>query len=161
MQQDNLILGERFSAIPLLLVNFANRFTVLANLIHRLDNGPIRESSLQYNDEQSLLHMSRLRNRLQLIGIIQYCAAVCLVLALTSMIAAYFFGPDISGMTFLSSIMLMIISMPLFTHENRIAKGMLDNDLSGVQTRKKWQRYLKPKNKQRNKSRQAASNKTG
>ena len=36
MQQDILIIGVLFPAIPLMMVNFGNRYTVLANLIRHL-----------------------------------------------------------------------------------------------------------------------------
>ena len=42
MQQDILIIGVLFPVIPLMMVNFGNRYTVLANLIRHLHDEVIR-----------------------------------------------------------------------------------------------------------------------
>ena len=44
MQQDILIIGVLFPAIPLMMVNFGNRYTVLANLIRHLHDEVIRDN---------------------------------------------------------------------------------------------------------------------
>ena len=44
MQQDILIIGVLFPAIPLMMVNFGNRYTVLANLIRHLHDEVLRDS---------------------------------------------------------------------------------------------------------------------
>ena len=90
MQQDILIIGVLFPAIPLMMVNFGNRYSVLANLIRHLHDEVIRDNVSPKDAERFLLQISRLRNRLHLIGIIQSCAAISFVLALGAMIAAYF-----------------------------------------------------------------------
>lgn len=42
MQQDILIIGVLFPAIPLMMVNFGNRYPVLANLVRHLRKEVIR-----------------------------------------------------------------------------------------------------------------------
>ena len=71
MQQDILIIGVLFPAIPLMMVNFGNRYTVLANLIRHLHDEVIRDNVSPKDAERFLLQISPLRNRLRLIGIIQ------------------------------------------------------------------------------------------
>ena len=44
MQQDILIIGVLFPAIPLMMVNFGNRYTVLVNLIRHLHDEVIRNN---------------------------------------------------------------------------------------------------------------------
>ena len=44
MQQDILIIGVLFPAFVLMMVNFGNRYTVLANLIRHLHDEVIREN---------------------------------------------------------------------------------------------------------------------
>ena len=90
MQQDILIIGVLFPAIPLMMVNFGNRYTVLAKLIRSLHDEVLSKNISPQDAGRFLLQIRRLRNRLRLIGIIQSCAAMAFVLALISMIATQF-----------------------------------------------------------------------
>ena len=144
MQQDILIIGVLFPAIPLIMVNFENRYTVLANLIRHLHDEVIRDNVSPKDAKRFLLRISPLRNRLRLIGIIQSCAAISFVLALEAMIAAYFHERLVFGLLFLGSIMLMIGSMLLFTRKIQIANTALDVHLSDLETHQEWAQYLKP-----------------
>ena len=119
MQQDILIIGVLFPAIPLMMVNFSNRYTVLATLIRHLHDEVIRDSVSPKDAERFLLQISRLRNRLRLIGITQSCAAIAFVLALGAMIAAYFDERLLSSMLFLNSILLLMGSMLIFTAKSK------------------------------------------
>ena len=149
MQQDILIIGVLFPAIPLMMVNFGNRYTVLATLIRHLHDEVIRDSVSPNDAERFLLQISRLRDRLRLIGIIQSCAAIAFVLALGAMIAAYFDERLLSSMLFLTSILLMMGSMLLFTREIQIANTALDVHLSDLETHQEWEQFLKPKRRRR------------
>ena len=111
MQQDILIIGVLFTAIPLMMVNFGNRYTVLANLIRNLHEEVFGENISPQDAERFLLQIRRLRDRLRLIGIIQSCAAMAFVMALMAMIAAYFDEHALSSMLFMGSISLLMISM--------------------------------------------------
>ena len=145
MQQDILIIGVLFPAIPLMMVNFGNRYTVLATLIRHLHDEAIRDSVSLNDAERFLLQISRLRDRLRLIGIIQSCAAIAFVLALGAMIAAYFDEGLLSSMLFLTSILLLMGSMLLFTREIQIANTALDVHLSDLAAHQEWEQYLNPK----------------
>ena len=145
MQPDILIIGVLFPAIPLMMVNFSNRYTVLANLIRHLHDEVIRDNISAKDAERFLLQISPLRNRLRLISVTQSCAAISFVLALGAMIAAYFDERMISSFLFLGSILLMMVSMLLFTREIQIANTALDVHLSDLETHKEWEQYLKPK----------------
>ena len=145
MQQDILIIGVLFPAIPLMMVNFGNRYTVLANLIRHLHDEVIRDNVSPKDAERFLLQI----NRLHLIGIIQSCAAVSFVLALGAMIAAYFDERIVSSILFLGSILLMMGSMLLFTREIQIANTALDVHLSDLESHQEWEKYLKPKRRRR------------
>ena len=149
MQQDILIIGVLFPAIPLMMVNFGNRYTVLATLIRHLHDEVIRDSISPQDAERFLLQISRLRDRLRLIGIIQSCAAIAFVLALGAMIAAYFDERLLSSMLFLTSILLLMGSMLLFTREIQIANTALDVHLSDLETHQEWEQYLKPRHRKR------------
>ena len=117
---------------------------MLANLIRHLHDEVIRDNVSQKDAERFLLQISPLRNRLRLIGIIQSCAAISLVLALGAMIAAYFDERLVSSFLFLGSILLMMGSMPLFTRGIQIANTALVH-LSDLETHQEWEQYLKPK----------------
>ena len=120
MQQDILIIGVLFPVIPLMIVDFGNRYTVLANMIRHLHDEAIRDNVSPNDAERFLLQVNRLRDRLGLIGIIQSCAAISFVLALGAIIAAYFDERVVSSILFLGSILLMMGSVPLFTREIQI-----------------------------------------
>ena len=149
MQQDILIIGVLFPAIPLMMVNFGNRYTVLANLIRHLHDEVIRDNVSPKDAKRLLLQISPIRNRLRLIGIIQSCAAISFILALSAMIAAYFDARLISSIMFLGSILLMVGSMLLFTREIQIANTALDLHLSDLETHQDWGQYLAPKRRHR------------
>lgn len=125
MQQDILIIGVLFPATPLMMFNFGNHYSVLANLIRHLHDEVIRDSVSPKDAERFLLQISRLSNRLRLIGIIQSCAAISFVLTMGAMIAAYFDEPVIASILFLGSILLMMGSMRLFTREIQMANRSL------------------------------------
>ena len=161
MQQDILIIGVLFPAIPLMMVNFGNRYTVLANLIRHLHDEVIRDNVSPNDAERFLRQISRLRNRLRLIGIIHSCAAMAFVLALTAMIATYFDEPTIASIMFLCSISLLIIFMLLFTRKIQIANTALDVHLSDLETHQEWQQYLKLKRKRRKTGGNKAARKMG
>ena len=145
MRQDILIIGVLFPAIPLMMVNFGNRHTILATLIQHLHDEVIRDSVSSNYAERFLLRLSRLRDRLRLMGIIQSCAAIAFVLALGAMIAAYFDERLLSSMLFLISILLLMGSMLLFIREIQIANTALDVRLSDLETHQEWKQYLKPR----------------
>ena len=132
MQQDILIIGVLFPAIPLMMVNFGNRYTVLANLIRHLHDEVIRDNVSPTDAERFILQINRLRHRLRLIGVIQSCAAVAFVFALAAMIAAYFGYMEFASWLFLGSIFLLMGSMLLFTREIQIANTALDVHLSDL-----------------------------
>lgn len=149
MQQDILIIGVLFPAIPPTMVNFGNRYTVLANLIRRLHDEMMRDNVSPKDAEHFLLQIKRICDRLRLIGIIQSCAAISFVLALGAMITAYFDGRLVSSILFLGSTLLMMGSMLLFTREIQIANTALDVHLSDLESHQEWEQYLKPKRRHR------------
>lgn len=157
MQQNILIIGVHFSTIPLVMVNFGNRYTVFTNLIRQLHDEVICKNELPNDAEHFLLQI----NRLHLIGIIRSSAVMALVLAPTAMIATYFEEPNIAIRMFLCTFTLLVISMLLFSREIQIANTPLDFDLSDLETHQEWQQYMKPNRKRRTKNGQAATKKTG
>ena len=56
MHEDILIIGVLFPAIPLMMVNFGNRYSVLANLIRHLHDEVIKTDVLQ--DAERSCHRS-------------------------------------------------------------------------------------------------------
>ena len=140
MQSDILIIGVLFPAIPLMMVNFGNRYTVLANLIRHLHDELIRDNASPKDVERFMLQINRLEIDCGSIGIIQSCAAFSFVLALGAMIAAYFDERAVSSIMF-RSIFLMMSSMLFFTREIQIANTALDVHLSDLETRQEWRQY--------------------
>ena len=147
MQQDILIIGVLFPAIPLMMVNFGNRYTVLANLIRHLHDEVIRDNISPTDAERFLNQINQLRDRLRLIGIIQSLAAISFVFALFAMIAAYFDNQTTASYLFLSSIFLLISSMLIFVREIQIANSALDVHLSDLAEHEDWQKHLKSRNR--------------
>ena len=147
MRQDTLVIGVLFPAIPLMRVNFGNRYSVLTNLIRKLHDEVTGDNFSPQNTERFFLQISRLRDRLLLIGVTQSCSATAFTLALTAMIAAYFYESSLASMLFLGSITLLIVSMLLFTREIHIPNTALDVLLSDLEEHNEWQKCLTPKRK--------------
>ena len=146
MQQDILIIGVLFPAIPLMMVNFGNRYTVLANLIRHLHDEVIRDNVSPKDAERFLLQISPLRNRLRLIGIIQSCAAISFVLALGAMIVAYFDERVVSSILFLGSIQRRWARCCCSPRtRSRTGAGRM----SDLETHQEWEQYPKPKRRRR------------
>ena len=55
MKQDILIIGVLFPAIPLMMVNFGNQYTALANLIRHLHDEVMRDNISPADAERFLL----------------------------------------------------------------------------------------------------------
>ena len=134
---DTLILRALFAAILLAMVDFGNRHTVLANLIRHLHDEVIRDSISPKDAGRLLLHISRVSDRLRLIGIKQFYTAVASVFALASMIAAYFSYIEGVSHLFLASIFLLMGFMLLFTREIQVATTALDVHLSNLEAHQK------------------------
>ena len=152
MKQDILVIGVLFPTIPLMMVNFGNRYAILATLIRHLHDGVIRDNVSPNDAERFLLQINRLRNRLRLIGIIQSCAAISFVIALSAMIAAYFDEHMVSSVLFLGLILLLMGLMLLFTREIQIANTALDVHLSDLESHQEWEQYWKPKRRRQTKA---------
>lgn len=144
MQPDILIIGVLFPAIPLMMVNFGNRYSVLASLIRSLHDEVIRDNVSIGDAERFLSQISRLRHRLRLIGFIQSCAAFAFVLALAAMIATYFDYKLMASWLFFGSMTLMMASMLIFMREIQIANAALDVHLSDLALHQEWHEFLQP-----------------
>ena len=149
MQQDILIIGVLFPAIPLMMINFGNRYSVLATLIRNLHDNVIRDNTTPDDASRFLRQITSLRKRLQLIGIVQTCAATAFVAALSAMIAMYLDQVSFGSWLFFTSIVLLMVAMSLFMLEIQIANRALDVHLSDLEDRQEWEAYLHPPRKSR------------
>ena len=145
MQQDILIIGVLFPAIPLMMINFGNRYAVLASLIRDLHDMVIRDNTSQGDAERFLLQINSLRKRLWLIGIVQTISALAFCFALLAMISKYPDATAIGSWLFFSSIMLMMLAMLSFTIEIQIANSALDVHISDLEDHHEWHHLNKPK----------------
>ena len=149
MQQDILIIGVLFSAIPFMVVNFANYYRVLATLIRHLHDEVIRDSLSPNEIERFFLQLRRLGERFRLIGIIQSCAAITIVLAIVAIITVYFDERLLSSLLFLTSMLLPMGWILCFTREIQIANAALEVHLSDNEALQELQQYLKPRHSNR------------
>ena len=135
---------------PIDVVNFGNRYTVLANLIRHLHDEVLRDI-VSPNDAERFHYKSvdfaiAAPNRHHPI-----CAAISFVMALGAMIAAYFDESTVSSILFLISIILMMGSMLLFTREIQIANIALNVHLSDLESHQEWEEYWKPQRRRQGK----------
>lgn len=133
MTQDILIIGVLFPAIPLMMINFGNRYTALSALIRTLHDRIMYEGAKPDDEERMLRQIKTLRMRLQLVRIIQTCAGAAFILALLAMIVFYFKEADTASFLFLSSIVLMAIAMLMFIFEIQVANNALDVHISDME----------------------------
>ena len=151
MQLNILIVGVLFPAIPLMMINFGNRYSLLAGLIRNLHDTVINENISTDDSARFFRQIASLRQRLRLIAIIQTCGALAFILNLSAMISLYFGIETIGSWLFFSSIILMVAAMIQFTIEIQIANSALDVHLSDLEKHQEWQDYLaasKPPSKQ-------------
>ena len=74
MQLNILIVGVLFPAIPLMMINFGNRYQLLAGLIRNLHDTVINETTSTEDSARFFHQITGLRQRLRLIAIIQTCS---------------------------------------------------------------------------------------
>ena len=142
MELNILIVGVLFPAIPLMMINFGNRYSLLAGLIRNLHDTVINENILTDDSARFFRQIASLRQRLRLIAIIQTCGALAFILNLSAMISLYFGIETIGSWLFFSSIILMAAAMIQFTIEIQIANSALDVHLSDLEKHQEWQDYL-------------------
>jgi len=142
MELNILIVGVLFPAIPLMMINFGNRYSLLAGLIRNLHDTVINENILTDDSARFFRQIASLRQRLRLIAIIQTCGALAFILNLSAMISLYFGIETIGSWLFFSSIILMVAAMIQFTIEIQIANSALDVHLSDLEKHQEWQDYL-------------------
>ena len=142
MELNILIVGVLFPAIPLMMINFGNRYSLLAGLIRNLHDTVINENILTDDSARFFRQIASLRQRLRLIAIIQTCGALAFILNLSAMISLYFGLETIGSWLFFASILLMVAAMIQFTIEIQIANSALDVHLSDLKKHQEWQDYL-------------------
>jgi hypothetical protein len=142
MQLNILIVGVLFPAIPLMMINFGNRYSLLAGLIRNLHDTVINDNISTDDSARFFRQIASLRQRLRLIAIIQTCGALAFILNLSAMISLYFGIETIGSWLFFSSIILMVAAMIQFTIEIQIANSALDVHLSDLEKHQEWQDYL-------------------
>ena len=142
MQLNILIVGVLFPAIPLMMINFGNRYSLLAGLIRNLHDTVINDNISTDDSARFFRQIASLRQRLRLIAIIQTCGALAFILNLSAMISLYFGIETIGSWLFFSSIILMAAAMIQFTIEIQIANSALDVHLSDLEKHQEWQDYL-------------------
>ena len=142
MELNILIVGVLFPAIPLMMINFGNRYSLLAGLIRNLHDTVINENVSTDDSARFFTQIASLRHRLRLIAIIQTCGALAFILNLSAMISLYFGLETIGSWLFFASIILMVAAMVQFTIEIQIANSALDVHLSDLEKHQEWQDYL-------------------
>ena len=142
MEINILIVGVLFPAIPLMMINFGNRYSLLAGLIRNLHDTVINENISTDDSARFFRQIASLRHRLRLIAIIQTCGALAFILNLSAMISLYFGIETIGSWLFFASILLMVAAMIQFTIEIQIANSALDVHLSDLKKHQEWQDYL-------------------
>ena len=142
MELNILIVGVLFPAIPLMMINFGNRYSLLAGLIRNLHDTVINENISTDDSARFFRQIASLRQRLRLIAIIQTCGALAFILNLSAMISLYFGIETIGSWLFFASILLMVAAMIQFTIEIQIANSALDVHLSDLKKHQEWQDYL-------------------
>ncbi len=151
MQQDILIIGVLFPAIPLMMINFGNRYIVLANLIRTLHDTVVRDNTPPADAERFLLQITSLRSRLRLIGMIQTMSAIAFIMVLLAMVATYMDRLTIASLMFITSLALMGLAMIMFMREIHLGNSALDVHLSDLKDHQEWEHILKPAKKRRKK----------
>ena len=155
MQLNIPIVGVLFPAIPLMMVNFGNRYALLAGLIRNLHDTVINEKISTDDSSRFCSQVASLRRRLRLLAIVQTFSALAFIFNLSAMISLYFSIDSLGNWLFFSSIILMVTAMVQFTIEIQIANSALDVHLSDLEKHQEWQDYLASSKSRGKKSRKA------
>ena len=133
---DNLILlpAILFPAIPLMMVNFGNRYNSLSSLIRKIHDELINKK-ISKNDKSAKRYLAQikiLRQRLVLNRMMQTTASFSFLVNLISI----FFGfkyQDYFINTFLFAVLLFSISIIIYIYELQIAVEALDKHLEDLE----------------------------
>ena len=155
MQLDILIVGVLFPAIPLMMINFGNRYSLLAGLIRSLHDTVINAQTPADDSARFFQQIASLRQRLRLLAVTQTFSAVAFILNLSAMISLYFGVNTLGSWLFFLSIILMVAAIIQFTIEIQIANSALDVHLSDIEKHQDWQDYLTTSKVRGKKSRKA------
>ena len=133
---DNLILlpAILFPAIPLMMVNFGNRYNSLSTLIRKIHDELINKK-ISKKDKSAMRYLAQikiLQQRLILNRLIQTIAAISFLVNLISIVfgfkyQAYFIN------TFLLAVLLFFISIILYIYELQISAQALDKHLEDLE----------------------------
>ena len=133
---DNLILlpAILFPAIPLMMVNFGNRYNSLSALIRKIHDELINKK-ISKNDKSAsryLAQMKILRQRLVLNRMMQTIASLSFLVNLMSIFFALKYQ-DYFINTFLFAVLLFSISIIIYIYELQIAVQALDKHLEDLE----------------------------
>ena len=117
MQLDILIVGVLFPAIPLMMINFGNRYSLLAGLIRSLHDTVINAQTPADDSARFFQQIASLRQRLRSLAVIQTFSAGAFILNLSAMISLCLNISDAVSWLFFYATIFMIMSMILFTSE--------------------------------------------
>ena len=133
---DNSILlpAILFPAIPLMMVNFGNRYNSLSTLIRKIHDELINKK-ISKKDKSAMRYLAQikiLQQRLILNRLIQTIAAISFLINLISIVfgfkyQAYFIN------TFLLAVLLFSISIILYIYELQISAQALDKHLEDLE----------------------------
>ena len=133
---DNLILlpAILFPAIPLMMVNFGNRYSSLANLIRKIHYELINKkiSSNDKSAQRYLAQIKILRQRLILNRLMQTLASLSFIFNLTSIYFGFKYETYFIN-TFLFAVFLFGFSILIYIYELQISAQALDKHLEDLE----------------------------
>ena len=133
---DNLILlpAILFPAIPLMMVNFGNRYSSLSTLIRKIHDELINKK-ISKNDKSANRYLEQikiLRQRLVLNRMMQTTASLSFLVNLVSIFFAFKYQEYFIN-TFLFAVLLFSISIIIYIYELQIAVQALDKHLEDLE----------------------------
>ena len=133
---DNLILlpAILFPAIPLMMVNFGNRYNSLSTLIRKIHDEFINKK-ISKNDKSATRYLAQikiLRQRLVLNRMMQTIAALSFLVNLASIVFGFKYQDSFLN-TFLFAVLLFSISIVIYIYELQIAVQALDKHLEDLE----------------------------
>jgi hypothetical protein len=123
-----------FPAIPLMMVNFGNRYSSLSSLIRKIHDELI-DKEVTKNDaftKRSLAQIDIFRKRLSLNRMMQTLAILSFLVNLISIFFVFLYPPYFI-IIFLFGVLLFAISISLYILELRLAVRALDKHLEDLQ----------------------------
>ena len=119
-----------FPAIPLMMINFGNRYTAVSTLIRKLHDDFIKKDKNSNNNKIISKEIMNLRVRLRLIRTVQTGSGIAFAFNLISIFSSYINYPSFAFYTFGIAVIIFLFVILIFIAEIQLSSKSLNLHLT-------------------------------